>query len=117
MLIDDRNMAKIHAMRFFSEVAAAMEPQVEEEDLGRSNWKACGWKIKRRRKKNKKKIFPLSPERLRLPTHIEDPVFILSIKMRFLGNGDVFRGTHFYKAAGNSKLSRQEFERKNKMIR
>ncbi|GIY35866.1 hypothetical protein CDAR_404421 [Caerostris darwini] len=104
MLIDDRNIAEIYAMRFFSEVAAAIAP------LGRRRpwhqqlegvWVGNKGKKKRRKRRRRRKIFHLSLERLRLPTHIdsleEDPVFIPSIRMRFLGNGEVFRGIHFMK--------------------
>ncbi|GIY77856.1 hypothetical protein CEXT_366771 [Caerostris extrusa] len=65
MLIDDRNIVEIHATRFFSEVAAVTRLQEEKEDLGRSDWKACGWEIKKRikAKKKEKNIFHLSQEK------------------------------------------------------
>ncbi|GIY35875.1 hypothetical protein CDAR_404501 [Caerostris darwini] len=103
MLIDDRNIAEIHAMNFFSEVAAAMEPPGRRRRPWQKQLESLwvGNKEERRKTAKKKKIFHLSLERLRLPTHIdsleEDPVFIPSIRMRFLGNGEVFRGMHFVK--------------------
>ncbi|GIY67072.1 hypothetical protein CEXT_155611 [Caerostris extrusa] len=92
-------------------VRVATAPPEEKKTLAATTERLWVRKKKKKKKSEKEEenIPPLSGK-TSPPTHIdsleEDPVFILSIKMRFLGNGEVFRGMRFHETAGNLKLSR-----------
>ncbi|GIY35867.1 hypothetical protein CDAR_404431 [Caerostris darwini] len=65
MVIDYRNIAEIHAMGFFSEVAAYSASRKKKKTLAEATGRSVGGKY-RKKKATKKRIFHLSLERLRL---------------------------------------------------